>query len=224
MAFRPVFTAASKEEGFVKTVDVEFQWFHGFAASQKQKSIQSLHTEYLKLRPGARILEVSTKSRDPLGRALSAFHLKLTVESDRIPVENVFQASKVFVQGGPFTDLLTVPPHAAKRDPRLRESGPLQSFQWQNQVFPLEPKTVFYDWLYLTALTENPNLAERLMEYDSFTDIEFNPEKSINCQAKSCALFVSLHREGYLTQVLNSPEDFIAMFKDPSPGGQLTLF
>jgi type I restriction enzyme M protein len=62
------------------------------------------------------------------------------------------------------------------------------------------------------------------MEYDSFTDIEFNPEKSINCQAKSCALFVSLHREGYLTQALNSPEDFIAMFKDPSPGGQLTLF
>jgi type I restriction enzyme M protein len=117
-----------------------------------------------------------------------------------------------------------VPPHAAKRDPRLRESGPLQSFQWQNQVFPLEPKTVFYDWIYLTALTENPNLAERLLDYDSFTDIEFNPEKSINCQAKSCALFVSLHREGYLTQVLNSPEDFIAMFKDPSPGGQLTLF
>ena len=76
MAFRPVFTAASKEEGFVKTVDVEFQWFHGFAASQKQKSIQSLHTEYLKLRPGAPDLGGQHQVAGPVGQSPERFSPK----------------------------------------------------------------------------------------------------------------------------------------------------
>jgi len=143
MAFRPVFCRCLEGRRLRQDSRRRVPVVSWLAASQKQRSIQSLHTEYLKLRPGARILEVSTKSPDHLGRALSAFHLKLTVESDRIPVENVFQASKVFAQGGPFTDLLTVPPHAAKRDPRLRESGPLQSFQWQNRCFPWNRRLFF---------------------------------------------------------------------------------
>jgi len=34
--------------------------------------------------------------------------------------------------------------------------------------------------------------------YDTFTDIEFNPKRSFNCQARSCALFVALARKGLL--------------------------
>ena len=33
-------------------------------------------------------------------------------------------------------------------------------------------------------------IEEDLNEFDAFTDIEFNPKRSFNCQAKSCALFV----------------------------------
>jgi uncharacterized protein DUF6977 len=39
-----------------------------------------------------------------------------------------------------------------KRDPRLRESGRLIAFEFDGVSFPLEPKTVFYDWLYVTFL------------------------------------------------------------------------
>ena len=45
---------------------------------------------------------------------------------------------------------------------------------------------------------ENDELASETLEYDSFTDIEFSPEKSKNCQARASALFVTLNRKGLL--------------------------
>ena len=65
---------------------------------------------------------------------------------------------------------------------------------------PLNPKTIFYDWLYINAVLENPLLAAELLKYNAFKDIEFNPEKSINCQAKAAVLFVALSRKGKIEQ------------------------
>ena len=65
---------------------------------------------------------------------------------------------------------------------------------------PLNPKTVFYNWLYINAVLENPLLAAELLKYNAFTDIEFNPAKSINCQAKAAALFVALSRQDKVEQ------------------------
>ena len=80
------------------------------------------------------------------------------------------------------------------------------------QAYPTEPKTAFYDWLYLTALRQNPERAAVLLEYDGFTDIEFNPQKSLNCQAKAAALYVSLCRNGLLTEI-NDFEDFLRILR-----------
>ena len=55
------------------------------------------------------LLEVSTKSEVVLGQRLSAFNLK--AKSDmigEIPLECAFQGSKVFENGGPYTDPLFV--------------------------------------------------------------------------------------------------------------------
>ena len=118
-----------------------------------------------------------------------------------MPVENVFQTGKVFRNGGPYTDLLQVSPKEAKRDERLRTSGALIAFRYEGQDFPINPQTAFYDFLYINALIENETLAQTVLEYDAFTDVEFNPDKSINCQAKSAAMFVSLSRLGLLNKV-----------------------
>ena len=56
-------------------------------------------------------------------------------------------------------------------------------------VFRLEPRTFFYDWLYVSALAGHPELVNELEHRAAFTDIEFNPKRSINCQAHSVALF-----------------------------------
>ena len=54
----------------------------------------------------------------------------------------------------------------------------------------------------------NKELSEEIIKYDSFTDIEFNPSKSINCQAKSAALYVALYRNGVLDDAISSTQKF----------------
>ena len=51
-----------------------------------------------------------------LGVKLSAFNLKL----NGYTLENIFQSSKVFSNGGPYRDLMNVAPKEAKRDGRLQ--------------------------------------------------------------------------------------------------------
>lgn len=215
MALRPVFLPKRSKSAFVMPAVLEFQWFPGFSVSQKQKSIASLHQAARHRFGIEQILEVSSKSPNPLGVALSAFNLSLALENgDRVCVEAAFQASKKFTQGGPFLDLLQASPKDAKRDPRLRNSGALVSFVFAGETWSLQPRTAFYDWLYLNALQQNPDLAKALLDFQAFTDIEFNPEKSLNCQARSCALYVSLARENLLERALSSRENYLATLNE----------
>ena len=92
--------------------------------------------------------------------------------------------------------LMLVSPREAKREERLKNSGPLTGFTFEGRTFPLKPSHIFYDYIYMGALLENEELSKVLLEYDAFTDIEFNPNKSINCQARAAAVFVSLTRMG----------------------------
>ena len=62
----------------------------------------------------------------------------------------------------------------------------------------------------------HPDLTEQISVYDAFTDIEFNPQKSINCQAEAAALYVSLKRQSLLKEALKSKEDFLnIVYKNP---------
>lgn len=202
MAIRPVFMA-SGEPPYYQEFQAEFLWNGGFAQSQKQKNIAAMQRAFLTQFPDLKVLEISSKSVQAGGTELSAFHLQKFVPSlgRRIPVENIFQAGKVFENGGPFPDLLSVSPREAKRDECLRASGRLTAFCFEGQQFPTEPKTIFYDYIYCNALVENEKLAQIVLSYDAFTDIEFNPSKSINCQAKAAALFASLCRLGLADQI-----------------------
>ena len=210
MAERPLFIPTSRFDGFVKEMELSIVWRGGFALSQKQKNIAALH-EAAAEAGFAKVLEVSSKSNELLGQRLSAFNLKIEVPGVGLtPLESAFQGSKVFERGGPYRELYSAAPLEAKRDPRLKESGQLTGFDFNGSRFPLEPRTVFYDWLYLSALHPHREWLRRLNDYAGFTDIEFNPRKSINCQARSCALFVALMRGGLLDEAMVSPEAFVA--------------
>ena len=194
MAKRPAFFIHNKK---VVSKQFAFEWFPGFAVSQKQKSIKSLHNAILEADADAKPLEISTKSSEPLGAELSAFNLKL----DNYALENIFQSAKVFENGGPYPDLLEVPPKEAKRDERLHHSGNLIAFSYQNEEFPLTPKTAFYDYIYIAAVKQSFTKTQILAvaNYNYFTDIEFNPAKSINTQARTVSLIkLILEEYGYL--------------------------
>jgi hypothetical protein len=74
MAIKMVFHPS--EENFYSEELISFTYVQGLAFSQKQKCADSLHHSILQLHPGSHILEVSTKSREKIGVAASAFNLR----------------------------------------------------------------------------------------------------------------------------------------------------
>jgi hypothetical protein len=133
-----------------------------------------------------------------------------------MPVEVAFQGSKVFEKGGPFHDIYDASSRDAKTDERLRSSGQLIGFNLFGEEWPTEPRTCFYDWLYTRALAHHPKEAREVLHFNAFSDIAFNPEKSLNCQARSAALFVALSRQGVLTQILQDKEAYLTLMRKPA--------
>lgn len=137
---------------------------------------------------------------------------------------------------GPYEELLYVEPLQAKRflnthlpdDTKCQYAGnPLferiqaeltearfAGFSRKGTRFPTEPKSAFYDCLYIRALMQdhNSDLAKSLLRFSAFTDIEFNSTKKTpryNTQARSCAIFVALSQAGLLNQAMSSIGLFI---------------
>jgi hypothetical protein len=190
-----------------------------------------------------RILEVSTKSTNyELGVALSALNLMYTdLETQEThTIENWFQSSKQFSrQGevfGPYTELLNVDPKNAKRfinpnvDKKIAEQyadnplfnriqseikgANLSSFVFLGKKYKTEPKSGFYDYIYLKALNQDQKLANAIKEYTVFTDIEFNPRVNgrivrYNTQARACAIFAALSNKGLLNIALEDFDSFV---------------
>lgn len=209
-----MFIPAPEQPCLVREVQIHFRWIPGMALSQAQKCIASLHESCLQNQTIRRVLDISSKSPSHDGVALSAFNLQITVNEKKTSVESAFQSSKVFERGGPFNDLLEAPPMTAKRDPRIRESGKLVGFYFLQQDWPLVPRSALYDWVYLSALQENLALADQLLSYDAFTDIAFNPAKSINCQARAAALYSSLRKSGGLEAAMSDQSRFLEAISD----------
>lgn len=233
MANRPIFTPDFSGFPYVETIDIEFKWHPGFAKSQMQKTILSLH-EAAKKQGIVSILEISRKSASQFGVSLSAFNLPLeTPSGQKMSVECAYQGSKVFENGGPYHDLYSASSRAAKTDERLQNSGELIAFNFCGEEFPTEPKTAFYDWLYITALYQKKkDLMPELETYQGFSDIVFNPNRSLNCQARAAALFVSLSKNGLIDkQIFRNKDYYLALLNGnkqfpptEQPPQQISLF
>jgi len=219
MARRPIFRPALSCPPYVEEEVLDFDWHPGFAKSQAQKSIASLHAA-ARERGLSPVLEISSKSDTALGVALSAFNLTLRLEDRTMPVEVAFQGSKVFENGGPFHDLYSASSRDAKTDERIRSSGLLVGFNLLGEEWPTEPQTCFYDWLYITAMYQHPKAAREVVGYKAFSDIAFNPKKSLNCQARSAAMFVALSKQELLVQAIRNKESYLSLVGGQSANGQ----
>ncbi|ERL55901.1 hypothetical protein M917_1145 [Psychrobacter aquaticus CMS 56] len=206
---RPVFMPRVASDNLVKTDMVRFERHVGFASRQKKKSINDMHQVIRKKYGFSHVLELSSKSGNKLSFPLSPLSLKLTNDDgSQYSVENAFQSSMIFEDGGPYTDLLSVPPRQTRKDERLITSGELIGYNYFGMEWSVEPLTTFYDWLYVNALKQNTQLHEEVMQYQAFTDLEFNPKKSIHCAAYALAMFVALNKR----ELLDSVEDPMVFF------------
>jgi len=194
-------------EPYVRVEKVHIPDGYSFdTACQKQECIRYLHNHFHKLYEGE-ILEISTKSSQMEGVQLSAFNLCLYVngEGRAYPVENIYQSSKVFENGRNYRDLLYTTPKDAKKDERLVNSGKVIKYIYEDfkdgfdeVVYLANPKEIFFDYIYMSALIENEQLYKELFKYEAFTDIEFDPVVGTNCQAKTAAKFVGKFRAGII--------------------------
>lgn len=217
MAVRPIFKPLLSGYPYYESVNIEFQWFSGFSRIQSMRTIESLH-EAAKRQGILSVLDISTKSPSELGASLSAFELSLTTpQGATMTVESAYQGSKVFEGGGPFHDLYEVSSREAKRDPRLRNSGEVTAFEFSGERFPIEPQTAFYNWLYMTALSQmEPPVLQELKRFRGFSDIAFNPKRSINCQARAVAVYVALNSSvSNLLQTLDDWDSYLETVTGP---------
>ncbi|MEW6281613.1 MAG: hypothetical protein AB1758_23585 [Candidatus Eremiobacterota bacterium] len=86
------------------------------------KNIQALYEGAVQ-RGLTPLLEISSKSPEPLGRELSALNLTFQHQGCRLSVESAFQGSKVFERGGPYHSLYELPGREARAYPALRSSS-----------------------------------------------------------------------------------------------------
>lgn len=208
MAVRPVFYRI-EQAPFYNTEETEFEYYGGFSLQQKKRCVQSLHSSYLKKYPERNVLEISSKSSAEIGINLSAFNLQTVCGNRYISVESAFQGSKVFEGNIQFEDIYNKSSIEAKKDPRIRSSGNLICFRLYGEEFPLNPVTYFYNWLYIKSLYLNKDYCKEVIKYDSFTDIEFNPQRSLNCQAMAAAIFSGLYISGKLVEAMKTKENFL---------------
>jgi hypothetical protein len=49
------------------------------------------------------------------------------------------------------------------------------------------------------------------LDFQGFSDIAFNPQRSINCQAHAAALYISLFKRGEIENVLKDRDYYMAL-------------
>lgn len=224
MAEKSVFISKT-EYPFFEEVHVNIDWFGGFALSQKRKCQIGLHQNFLMEYPDEKVLEISSASLVSLGFKLSAMNLSKRTERGLATVESAFQSSRIYSDGerkvGPFPEYLFLPGRECKKLVKEASMG-LHSYRYEFDGLtfyaPAWHISQFYDFIYLNALLEpeNEDIREQLLEeeYTSFTDLA---TKSLNCQARSAAIFAGLVRAGLIDEVRNY-DSYLKLFRTQANG------
>lgn len=170
---------------------IEFKWEPGMSTTQKTRSCINLHRA-IQQYTGLSALDISTASPQPVGVKLSAFNLKL----NGLPVEVLYQGSKVYSDGYVAHKLYTADSLTAKRLSK-EYHGNVVGFDCFGTKYPTEPKSAFYDFIYLRAVRETFGNTV-LTDATCFTDIQAKPEL-IACQARSFCEYKLMQLSGCLT-------------------------
>lgn len=199
---------------------IDFKWFPGLSKSQYKRSSFSLISAFNEKHSNdnLNVLEISTASDNHLGIKCSAFNLRVIANNSKVyTVEQIFQAAKYFDGDNDKSQkkrasriLDKKSSYSAKKLAReLGQKQKLVKFRIGGKDYPLCPQTSFYNWVYINVLHQHKELAEGICKYQGFSDIYFNPKRSINTQAEACARYVFLVKTGLLDHSLDSFDNFV---------------
>lgn len=104
---------------------------------------------------------------------------------------------------------------------KANKDAKISHFYYKDEIFEVDggvknSSSFFYDFLYFSALRDNfsQNELEQILEFNIFTDIEFNHKKSINCQARTCALYHYALLNNKVEFYMQSKENFKLLYAD----------
>ena len=208
MAVRKVYLPVS-EFPYFREISVTFPWSNG----SRHQIIQAVQEAFHGLHPDIPALEVSLASpqQEGVGVAAMKLPLRLATQEQEIPVGIIYQASRVFENGGPYLELLQCSRQTVQKERRLQQSGKCIRYQLEGKEFLLEPYPyAFFNWLYGRALQQNPEKAEGILKFGAFTDLDLgSAKKDRNSPARAAAVYVGLAAAGRLS-CLDSYEAFAA--------------
>ena len=225
MAHRPLFIPFDHTP-YVQSLSIEFQWHAGLSRAQRKRSIESMHNAIQKANWPGQILEISSASEQEFGQQLSAMNLMVTLDRNgntiTQSVESIYQSAKVFGQVGPHPEWLELTGKQCKKAVQQisKKHGSVTGFEWNGRTWPATNIEGFYSWVYIQGLIQLENGLERLNEYSGFTDIYFNPRKTINCQARTAAQAVQLYKLNLINGIIETPDSFLE-FCATNPSGHI---
>ena len=173
-----------------------------------------------------RVLEISSRSGQMFGRALSAMNLRAPgPDGDRnVTVESVYQAAKCYGAGGPAERPSPNGYEAKRVDRERRAGGPLRGFEHEGTFWPAASGSSFYDRLWIRAtLSQHGDRLGDLKSHDAYSDQFHRPGRAVACQARSAAMLVGLDRARQLERVHEPAEwtDALGLTAEarPQPAG-----
>lgn len=173
----------------------EFKWEPGMSISQRRKSCVNLHKE-LEDKFNSVPLDISSASTMSLGVSLSAFNLAWKGKT----VECWYQGSKVYEGVGPMHHLYNATSLEAKKSMKTMQGKKLIGFNLDGVEYPMDPQTVFYDWLYLQGMVATFGTELDLSKYEYFTDIQAVIDIDA-CQARSVCEYKLLQKQGLIDKI-----------------------
>ena len=208
MAVRKIYLSIP-EYPYAKEISVTFPWANGSRHQNVQAVLDTFHDVY----PEVPALEVSLASLQPEGIHAAAMKLPLHLagSGQDVPVGIVYEASKVFENGGPYADLLQCSRQKVLKDARLQQSGKCVGYRLEDMEYPAEPHPyAFFNWLYACALHQNHEKTDSILKFGAFSDLELgSTKKDRNSPARAAAVYAGLAAAGKLA-CLESYEAFVA--------------
>lgn len=190
MANRPIYISTGDINNPFTEDSISFEWKAGYSYANKCKRRDNLKKEIAKKYDIDKWLEVSSISDKDTGRRLSALNLMLTLTNgNKYSVESIYQSSKVY------------------------NDNHITGFKFNNTVFENNPYGMYYDYIYMVALYQNKDYHKIIDDYYLFTDLFFNPNKSLNTQARAIAIFKTLYDNDCL-KLLESVKGFKEYYKE----------
>lgn len=194
---------------YFKEAPVAFRWVNGSRHQNSQVVLDAFHGIY----PDTPALEVSLASRQPEGIAAAAMKLPLRLETlpQEVPVGIVYEASRVFENGGPYEELLQCSRQKVQKDHRLQQSGACTGYRLEGRDYLTEPYPyAFFNWLYGCALRQHPDRAGNILNFGAFLDLDLgSAKKDKNSPARAAAVYAGLSAAGKL-DCLDSYAAFVA--------------